>query len=72
MLLTSVSASVKDNGVLDPTGKVPEGLGYCGCGEVVEGMDGVNRMKGVKTGMAMGHQDVPVEPITIDSTEIVE
>ncbi|MGR6874222.1 peptidylprolyl isomerase [Pseudomonas sp. HK3] len=64
--------NVKDNGFLDHSGKNPEGWGYCVFGEVIEGMDVINRMKGVKTGMTAGHQDVPVEPITIDSTEIVE
>ena len=64
--------NVKDNDFLNFSSETSQGWGYAVFGEVVEGMDVVNRMKGVKTGMAMGHQDVPVEPITIDSTEIVE
>ena len=64
--------NVKDNSFLDHTGKTHEGWGYCVFGEVSEGMDVVNRIKGVKTGIAMGHQDVPVEPISIESAEIIE
>ena len=63
--------NVKDNGFLDHTGKNPEGWGYCVFGEVVDGMDVVNRIKGVKTTMAMGHQDVPAEPVVIESAEVV-
>ncbi|EAT13213.1 peptidyl-prolyl cis-trans isomerase [Bermanella marisrubri] len=64
--------NVKDNGFLDHTSKTAEGWGYCVFGEVVEGMDVVNRIKGVRTTMAAGHQDVPAEPVLIESAEIVE
>ena len=63
--------NVKDNGFLDHTGKNPEGWGYCVFGEVVEGMDVVNRIKGVKTTMSRGHQDVPVEAVVIESASVV-
>lgn len=63
--------NVKDNNFLDHSGKNSEGWGYCVFGEVSEGMDVVNRIKGVKTGMTMGHQDVPVEPVSIISAEII-
>jgi len=62
--------NVKDNNFLDHTGKNPEGWGYCVFGEVVEGMDVVNRIKGVKTTMAAGHQDVPVEAVVIESASV--
>ncbi|WP_396586233.1 peptidylprolyl isomerase [Bermanella sp. R86510] len=64
--------NVKDNTFLDHSSKTPEGWGYCVFGEVVEGMDVVNRIKGVRTTMAAGHQDVPAEPILIESAELVE
>ena len=64
--------NVKDNSFLNHSGKNPEGWGYCVFGEVVEGEDVVNRIKGVKTGIAMGHQDVPVEPVVIESATLAE
>ena len=64
--------NVKDNGFLDHTGKNPEGWGYCVFGEVVDGMDVVNRIKGVKTGITAGHQDVPVEPVVIESATLAD
>ncbi len=64
--------NVKDNAFLDHSSKTHEGWGYCVFGEVVEGMDVVNRIKGVKTTMAGGHQDVPVEPVIIESAELVD
>ena len=64
--------NVKDNSFLDHSAKTHEGWGYCVFGEVTDGMDVVNRIKGVKTTMAAGHQDVPVDPVVIESAEIVE
>ena len=64
--------NLKDNNFLDHTGKNPEGWGYCVFGEVTDGMDVVNRIKGVKTGITMGHQDVPVEPVFIETATLVE
>lgn len=63
--------NVADNAFLNHTSKSPEGWGYCVFGEVVEGMDVVNRMKAVRTTMAMGHQDVPAEDIIIESAELI-
>ncbi len=64
--------NLKDNNFLDHSGKNPEGWGYCVFGEVTDGMDVVNRIKGVKTGITMGHQDVPVEPVFIETATLVE
>ena len=64
--------NIKDNSFLNHSGKNAEGWGYCVFGEVVEGEDVVNRIKGVKTGITMGHQDVPVEPVIIESATLVE
>lgn len=64
--------NVKDNNFLDHSGKNAEGWGYCVFAEVIEGEDVVNRIKAVKTGMAGGHQDVPVEPVMIESASLVE
>ncbi|MGV6827162.1 MAG: peptidylprolyl isomerase [bacterium] len=59
--------NVKDNGFLDHPGH--DGWGYCVFGKVVEGMDVVDKIKGVATGNAAGHQDVPVEPVIIEKAE---
>ncbi|BFM16043.1 peptidylprolyl isomerase [Maricurvus nonylphenolicus] len=62
--------NVKDNDFLNHTAKNSQGWGYCVFGKVVEGMDVVNQIKGVRTGNAGFHQDVPVEPITIDKVTV--
>lgn len=64
--------NVSDNSFLNHTGKNPEGWGYAVFGEVVEGMDVVNRIKAVPTTMAMGHQDVPAEDVIIEKAEIID
>ena len=64
--------NVKDNGFLNHSGKTSQGWGYAVFGKVVGGMDAVDAIKTTKTGSAAGHQDVPVEPIVIESASIVE
>jgi len=61
--------NVADNDFLDYPGQ--DGWGYCVFGRVADGMDVVNRIKGVKTGSRQGHQDVPVENVVIERAEIV-
>ncbi|MCP5141921.1 MAG: peptidyl-prolyl cis-trans isomerase [Gammaproteobacteria bacterium] len=60
--------NVKDNSFLDYPGH--DGWGYAVFGEVVEGMDVVNKIKGVKTGNSGFHQDVPVEDVVIEKAEV--
>jgi peptidyl-prolyl cis-trans isomerase B (cyclophilin B) len=62
--------NVKDNGFLDYPGQ--DGWGYCVFGKVVEGMDVVEKIKGVETTNRAGHSDVPVEPVVIEKAEIGE
>lgn len=64
--------NVKDNGFLDHTAETMEGWGYAVFGAVVEGMDVVEKIKDVATGNKAGHQDVPVEPVIIESASIIE
>ena len=64
--------NVADNAFLNHTGKDMQGWGYAVFGKVTKGMDVVNQMKAVRTTMAMGHQDVPVEDIIIESAEIID
>ncbi len=62
--------NVADNKFLDYPGQ--DGWGYCVFGKVVEGMDVVNKMKGVATTTRMGHQDVPEEDLIIEKAEITD
>ena len=64
--------NVKDNSFLNHRSPTPDGWGYCVFGKVVEGMDVVDRIKGVATTNAGFHQDVPAEPIVIEKVEIVD
>lgn len=64
--------NVSDNSFLNHTAKTSQGWGYAVFGKVVNGMDVVNKIKGVKTTSRAGHQDVPVEDVIIESAEIVE
>lgn len=62
--------NVNDNAFLNYPGQ--DGWGYCVFGKVTEGMDVVNKIKGVKTGNAGGHQNVPKEPITITEVTLID
>lgn len=65
--------NVNDNTFLDFKAESRDGWGYCVFGEVVEGMDVVNKIKGVATGnWGYVHQDVPVEEVTITGVTIEE
>ncbi len=57
--------NVADNKFLDFKAPTPQHYGYCVFGEVVEGMDIIDKIKGVRTGSKNGHQDVPAENILI-------
>ena len=63
--------NVSDNSFLNHSGKNTQGWGYAVFGKVVDGMDVVNRIKGVPTTSRMGHQDVPVDDVIILKAEIV-
>ena len=62
----------KDNGFLNHTGENSQGWGYAVFGVVTEGMDIVDQIADVATGSSGGHQDVPVDVITIESVTIGE
>ena len=64
--------NVSDNFFLDHRGKTSQAWGYAVFGKVVEGMDVVNKIKSCKTTSKAGHQDVPVDDIVIESTEIIK
>ncbi|WP_233117492.1 peptidylprolyl isomerase [Aggregatibacter actinomycetemcomitans] len=70
--------NVADNNFLDYRAKelhgreVVQEWGYVVFGEVVEGMDVVDKIKGVKTGNKGFHQDVPNEDVVITSVTVDE
>ena len=54
--------NLKDNDFLDHT---RGNFGYAVFGRVTEGMDVVDKIAAVKTGRVHGHQDVPLEAVTM-------
>ena len=62
--------NVADNDFLDFKAANGGGWGYCVFGRVVEGMDVVDAIAGVRTGNRGFHQDVPLEDVRIESIEI--
>ena len=63
--------NVADNAFLNHSAPTVQGWGYAVFGEVVEGMDVVEKIKGVATTMKSGHQDVPVDDVIIEKAEVV-
>jgi len=64
--------NVKDNDFLNHSGKNPQGWGYAVFGRVTEGADVLHKIRGVPTTSRGGHQDVPTDPVIIESVEILE
>jgi peptidyl-prolyl cis-trans isomerase B (cyclophilin B) len=64
--------NIADNTFLDHSAPTTQGWGYAVFGEVVEGLDVVEKIKAVATTMKSGHQDVPVDDVIIERAEIVE
>jgi peptidyl-prolyl cis-trans isomerase B (cyclophilin B) len=61
--------NVGDNVFLDKE-QSPDGWGYCVFGKVTDGMEVVNKIKGVATGRSGFHQDVPKEDVVIERAEV--
>ena len=62
--------NIADNDFLNFRSETESGWGYCVFGKVVEGMDVVDKIKAVATTSRAGHQDVPVNPIEIETVII--
>lgn len=63
--------NVNNNAFLNHSGKNPQGWGYAVFGKVVDGMDVVNKIKGVATGRYGMHADVPKEAVVINSAKVI-
>lgn len=60
--------NVADNDFLD-FDRCQDGWGYCVFGQVVDGLDVIDRIKEVRTGNSGFHQNVPVEDVVIERAE---
>ena len=63
--------NIKDNDFLNFSAETAQGWGYAVFGKVVDGTEVVDQIKNVKTGRHGFHQDVPVEPVLIETAEVV-
>ncbi len=63
--------NVQDNDFLNHTGENMQGWGYTVFGKMTDGEDVLDKIRCVQTGSQAGHQDVPVEPIIIESVTVI-
>ena len=63
--------NVSDNDFLNFSGENMQGWGYAVFGRVVEGEDVLDKIRVVPTGTQAGHQDVPNDPIVIESVKVL-
>jgi len=63
--------NVKDNDFLNHSGKNMQGWGYCVFGKVTEGDAVLDKIRVVPTTSKAGHQDVPQEPVVIESVKVL-
>jgi len=61
--------NLKDNAFLDPG---PGNAGYAVFAHVMKGLDVVDKIAAVQTGSKGGHEDVPVEPVVLESVTLVK
>jgi len=62
--------NINNNAFLNYPGQ--DGNGYTVFGKVVDGMDVVNKIAAVPTANKGGHQNVPNQPVVIESAKVVE
>ena len=63
--------NVQDNDFLNHTGENLQGWGYAVFGKVTTGDDVLDKIRCVQTGGQAGHQDVPLDPIIIESIALI-
>ncbi len=64
--------NVKDNDFLNHSGKNMQGWGYAVFGKITEGSEVLDKIRAVPTTSRGGHQDVPTDPVIIESVQVVE
>lgn len=64
--------STDKNSFLDFKSETPSGWGYCVFGRVIEGTNVVDDIEKVKTSRNGFHDDVPLEPVVIESVELLD
>ena len=64
--------NVKNNDFLNFSSQDAHGWGYAVFGKVTNGTDIVDLIKGVKTKRNGAHDDVPIDPIIIESVTVVD
>ena len=64
--------NVANNDFLNHTAPTAQGWGYAVFGEVVEGQDVIDKMKGVPTGNSGFHQNVPTNDVVITKAVVLE
>jgi peptidyl-prolyl cis-trans isomerase A (cyclophilin A) len=76
MMVDSATAqffiNVVNNDFLNHMDNSPRGFGYAVFGKVIEGMDVVDRIAAVRTGMEKGFTDVPEKTVLIKSIKVVK
>lgn len=64
--------NVQDNDFLNHTGENLQGWGYTVFGKLTQGEEVLDKIRNVQTGSQGGHQDVPTDPIIIESISVTE
>jgi cyclophilin family peptidyl-prolyl cis-trans isomerase len=64
--------NLKDNDFLNHQPGGPSSYGYAVFGKVTEGMDVIDKIAKVKTGVRRPHSDVPVEDVVLTSVRRIE
>ena len=64
--------NIADNKFLNHSSPTIDGWGYCVFGRVVNGMDVVDKIRGVATTSKGYHQDVPVDDVVIEKVEVTD